>query len=146
MKEIELLGVLSCAAITAAFYFIRKRMFIYLLFCGAIIAGFAVAGSRNLDSSGIDEWLVILAGLCLYWLGLMSVRIMLVRSVSLNLLASFRDGRPGNTMEEDISGRLGDARKNRLVSSASGVYELTWFGLLIASSVTACYHILRIEK
>jgi hypothetical protein len=80
-----------------------------------------------------------------YWFGLTVVRIMLNRSVSLNLLANLRNGFSDNTVKEDIAGRLKDAQHYRLVTVVNNTYRLTWFGWIFASLITIAYYLFRIE-
>jgi len=84
-------------------------------------------------------------GLILYWFGLVIVRIMLTRSVSLHLLADFAQGKHSATVSEGIAGRLKDAMHFGLVTADQDRYSLTLFGKLIGTIVAISYILLRIK-
>ena len=88
----------------------------------------------------------MLCGLLLYWFGLLIVRVMLQRSVSLHLLLSYFQGRPAETIQEEVSGRFKDALFFRLVREDGSAFRLTLFGRFIATIVALFYAIVRIEK
>jgi hypothetical protein len=130
--------------ISAIFYVVRKRMILYLVLCGSAIAAFILMSSRYAGSP--SERVLIIYGLGLYSFGLTVVRVILNRSISLNLLASLRDGLSDNTVKEEITGRLKDAQHYRLVSVVNETYYLSWFGWIFALLITIAYHVFRIEK
>jgi hypothetical protein len=76
--------------------------------------------------------------------GLLFVRTMLARSVSLHLLAHI-DGLATDSFERDIDERVGDLRGFRLVRTIDGRNTLTAFGRLIAAVVAFCYSLLKID-
>jgi hypothetical protein len=145
MKELEIVGISCFLILSGIFYVVRKRMILYHFLCASAIAAFIFMSSRYVGASPSARVLLI-CGLGLYWFGLTVLRIILNRSVSLNLLASLRDGLPDNTVKEDIAGRLKDAQHYRLVSVANETYHLTWFGWIFALVITIAYSVLRIEK
>lgn len=145
MKELEIIGISCFLIISAIFYIVRKRMILYQVLCASAIAAFIFMSFHNVEASQSAR-ILMMTGLALYWFGLTVVRIMLNRSVSLNLLASLRDGLPDNSMKEDIAGRLKDAKQYRLIGIVNETYHLTWFGWIFAFLITIAYHLFRIEK
>ncbi len=146
INELEMIGISCFVVISAIFYVVRKRMILYHVLCASVIAAFVFVSSRYVAPSAGSPVVLLICGLGLYWFGLTVVRIMLNRSVSLNLLASLRDGLSDSTLKEDIAGRLKDAEHYRLVSVVNETYYLTRFGWIFALLITIAYHIFRIEK
>ncbi len=145
MNELEIIGISSLLIISAIFYVVRKRIILYQLLCASDIAAF-IFMSRRFVGVSPSERVLLICGLVLYWFGLTVVRIILNRSVSLNLLTSLRDGLSNNTVKEDIAGRLKDAQHYRLVSVVNKTYHLTWFGWIFALVITIAYSVFQIEK
>lgn len=144
MKELEVAGISCLLILSAIFYVVRKRMVLFQILCASTITIFIIISSRYVGSP--SERVLLICGLGLYWFGLIVLRIILNRSVSLNLLASLRDGLSDNTVKEDIAGRLKDAQHYHLVSVANETYRLTWFGWIFALVITLAYYVFRIEK
>lgn len=95
MSSLDLAGVGTFVLISIGFYFIGPRMIIFNMFCLAILAGLLMILHylRPHSSTFTGEAFVLFVGLLLYWFGLLAVRTMLERSVSLNLLKSYVAGR-----------------------------------------------------
>ena len=144
MKELEVIGISFLLILSAIFYVVRKRMVLFQVLCASTIIAFIFMSSRYVDSP--SERVLLICGLGLYWFGLTVLRIILNRSVSLNLLASIRDGLPDHPVKEDIAGRLKDAQHYRLVSVVNETYHLTWFGWIFAVVITIAYYVFRIDK
>jgi hypothetical protein len=144
MKELEIIAISFFLILTAIFYLIRKRMILYHVLCASAFVTFIFMTSHYATAS-LSERILLICGLGFYWFGLTVVRIMLNRSVSLNLLANLRNGLSDNTVKEDIAGRLRDAQHYRLVTMVSNTYRLTWFGWIFASLITIAYYLFRIE-
>lgn len=143
----ELLGAGCFAAMTLGFVLLRLRRNIFLsgfnLACvGVMVCYFWWAGWQP----NTGEWLVMTAGLFLYWFGLFAVRIMFLRSVSLNLLVSLSRGEAGSTIGEDIAKRLKDMQTYGMVRQDGENYSLKAFGGFMALWVMLLYSILRIER
>jgi hypothetical protein len=145
MKELEIIAISCLLILSGIFYVVRKRIILYHVLCASAVAAFIFMSSRYVGASP-NERILLICGLGLYWFGLTVFRIILNRSVSLNLLASLRDGLLDNTVKEDIAGRLKDAQHYRLVSVVNETYHLTWFGRILALVITIAYHVFRIEK
>jgi hypothetical protein len=143
MNQIEWIGALSFLVISLAFLLVRRRLFLYHLLCWAAIGA---CGAATRPQAATGEWLLMVIALVLYWFGMLTVRVMVTRSVSLSLLAGYRDGRPGETIREDIAGRLQDARRFYLVSVQGDRASLTWFGHIITWIVVTGYWLLRIKR
>lgn len=135
-------GLLTLAAIGVIFYFVRKIP-AYLGTAGCTVLIFAWATFPLLDRARPSEWIVLAAGLLLCVFGLLIVRVMLVRSVSLRLLRSIDEGQ-AERMNEDIGGRLADMRGFRLIETSGGHCSLTPFGRLVGGGIAALYTLFRI--
>ena len=143
----NVLGQYSAGAlllILLVFYFVRQVK-AYALLCLAVVVGFAVLTLPGLEGAQASEWIVATLGLLLGVFGLLIVRIMLIRSVSLRLLASIDTGR-AESMGEDIGGRLGDMRAFKLIQGGDDACQLTGFGRLIGGGVALFYTLFRIAK
>jgi xanthine/uracil permease len=146
IKDIEILGIICVLFISVFFYIVRKKLILYHVACALVVGIFVFYALRYVDPPPLEQFLLLTFGLGFYWFGLAIIRIMLSRSVSLNMLASFKSSLSGSTAEEDVAGRLKDARYYHLVSNQDKTYHLTWFGWIFATLTAIAYHIFRIEK
>jgi hypothetical protein len=111
---------------------------------GAIVCGFTAIAYPSLPAERVSEWFVITAGLLASIVGLSIARVMLIRSVSLQLLARI-DGAEADSFHDDICGRLNDLRAFHLVRRADSGNTLTPFGQMVGGIVAASYWALRIK-
>ena len=146
IKEIEIVGIICLLLISGFFYIVRKKLIFYHVACAIVLGVFIFYALRYVDPTPLVDFLLLTFGLAFYWFGLAIIRIMLSRSVSLNMLASFKKGLGGTTAEEDVAGRLRDAQHYHLVRHPDKIYKLTWCGWIFASLTAIAYHIFRIEK
>jgi hypothetical protein len=142
MATLEWYGLGAVALIALVFYFVRKIP-IYIALCGAICVGFVAMTAPAADFSRPSGWIVMTAGLLCASFGLLIVRVMLIRSISLNLLRNL-DNAAQSTFTEDLGGRLGDMRKFRLIEAKGAESVLTPFGRFVGGVVGVFYSILRI--
>jgi hypothetical protein len=110
-----------------------------------IVAACAALTVPLVEWSRPSEWILLIVGLFLCVFGLLIVRVMLIRSVSLHLLSNILAGKEGH-MAEDIGGRLGDMRAFGLIRTDEGVSQLTAFGRLISGIVAVFYLLFRIDR
>jgi hypothetical protein len=143
MTALDLSGIVALGFLGLAFWRVR-RVPAYLALAALVIGGFAVATSRS-RTAPLVTWVVMTAGLVGCAAGLLIVRVMLVRSVSLHLLGRL-DGARTDVFDEDIRGRLHDMRTFHLVRTADGVNTLTAFGRLVGGVVAASHSVLRIQS
>jgi hypothetical protein len=143
VTEMEWYGLGTVALIGLAFYAVR-RIQILLAASAVIVGAFTVVTYPSLPVERRLEWFVITAGLLGSTVGLLIVRIMLIRSVSLQLLARI-DGAEADSFQDDIRDRLNDLRAFHLVHNTEGGNTLTPFGQLVAGIVAASYWALRIK-
>jgi xanthine/uracil permease len=146
LKDIEIVGLVCLLLISVFFYIVRRKLILYHVACAIVVGAFILYAMQYFDPTPVDQFLLITFGLAFYWFGLAIIRIMLTRSVSLNMLASFQKGSGAATAEEDVAGRLNDAQHYYLVRTSDKTYHLTWFGWIFASLTAIAYHIFRIEK
>jgi hypothetical protein len=143
MTTLDWYGIGALSLIVVVFYFVRKIP-AYLAAAGAIVVGFVAVTCQSVDWPQASDWLVMTLGLLACIFGLLIVRVMLIRSVSLNLLRSI-EGATADRFGEDIGARLGDMRSFHLIETAEGRNSLTPFGRLVSGVVAAFYAILRIQ-
>jgi len=143
VTEMEWYGLGTVALIGLAFYALR-RLRVFVAASAAVVGAFTVITYPSLPVERRLEWFVIAAGLLASTVGLLIVRVMLIRSVSLQLLARI-DGAEADSFQEDIRDRLNDLRAFHLVRSTEAGNTLTPFGRLVAGFVAASYWALRIK-
>jgi hypothetical protein len=145
MNTFNTAGMATFFAITISFFVIRSRPIVFHLICALLIMAFVRWTGPNLTLDSVGEWFLVTIGLVLYWFGLVIVRVMLTRSVSLKMLSSF--DRPGQTANsgKGISARLNDARQFGLMTVEQEGRRLTLFGRFIATIVAFSYAMLRIK-
>ena len=135
----------ALAVVLAVFYLVRKIP-AYLALSVVVVGAFAAATLSRVDWGWPAEWLVMVVGLLLCVFGLLIVRVMLVRSVSLRLLARMDSGKIEGLVE-DLGARLGDMRAFGLISAApDGRSTLTAWGRTVSGIVAVLYSVVRIER
>lgn len=102
--------------------------------------------THGLATSSIADFYFILLGAELFWAGLLIVRIMLKRSVSLQLLIHEFTQSGNYSSSPWIAERLRDAIQWDLVSISTERYALTKKGKIIALLVGSLHLILRNEE
>jgi hypothetical protein len=136
-------AVFTLGFIFVIFYFIRTKI-LFLLACALVTLSFAAVTLKSADWARPSQWVVVNCGLQLCVFGLLIVRTMLIRSVSLRRLARIAADQPG-AMTEDIAHRLDDLRLLGLTASLDGKNSLTRLGRLIGAGVAALYTVTRIR-
>jgi hypothetical protein len=143
MTALTWYGIGALALIFMVFLFVR-RIPTYLALALAIAGGFTAATYASVDWHSPSEWIVMTAGLLACAFGLLIVRVMLVRSVSLQLLGRI-EGATQRSFGEDLGGRLHDMRAFRLIHTTDGRNVLTPFGRLVSNIVALFYSVFRIQ-
>ena len=143
MTAIDGYGALALLAIALVFWFIRTIP-AYLIAGAVIVALFGVITFGSLSWAEASNWLVMTGGLMLSVFGLLIVRVMLIRSVSLNLLGSMH-GQRKESFGEDIGARLGDMRKFGLIETTGKDNSLTAFGRFVGGVIALFYTVFRIK-
>jgi hypothetical protein len=144
MQFLNTWGAIAWIAITLSFCIARSYTILYHLLCATILIVFIKISAVSMDPQSIGAWLLTIAGLLLYWLGLTIVRIMLLRSVSLRMLSGYAEG-TSSSASEGIVSRLQDAKKFGLFVLQGDRYKLTSFGRLIGLIVAVSYSIFRVK-
>ena len=145
MNTFNMLGLATFLSITILFFLIRFYPIVFHVVCAILIGGFVHWTGRKLNMDSIGEWTLLTTGLVLYWFGLVIVRVMLTRSVSLRMLSGFDRQEQSVRSEEGIASRLQDATHFGLIVPSEKGYALTFFGRFIASIVAFSYLLLRIR-
>jgi len=144
MDALSWYGIAALAVLAPAFYFVRKIP-AYLALCVLLVAAFAAATWRSVNWAEPSAWIVTLVGLMLCAFGLLIVRVMLIRSVSLLLLAEIKAGLPGTT-DERLRDRPRDMRAFGLIRPSGERSVLTGFGSAIGALVAGLYALFGIAK
>src|SRR3982751_3676837 len=107
-------GAAGWLLITLGFFVARGRVALFSGVCATLIAALArlIWDLRAADGANV---VALLAGLALYSVGLLIIRAMLVRSVSLHLLATCHDPSSAEAFERQIRARVDEADRYRLV-------------------------------
>ena len=144
MRLLDFIALGGFAGISACFYLIRSELGV---FSGVCLAGIGMCGIAGWPSGSVDasQWSVTVLGLGLYWFGLLILRTMLRRSVSLNLLSSYADGQMQRDVGSDTRGRLRDAERHGLMRRDASEYRLTRFGNGVAAVVSLLYRATRLS-
>jgi hypothetical protein len=143
MTALNWYGAGALALILVVFRFVR-RITVYLALELAIVGAFAMATFPSVDWDRPSEWIVMTAGFLACIFGLLIVRVMLIRSVSLHLLGKIEAAIQGSFGEE-LGGRLCDMRAFRLIRTTEGSNALTLFGRLVGNFVALFYSVFRIQ-
>jgi hypothetical protein len=126
-------------------FYVVREIRAYLALSTIIVAVFGLATLRWVDAGTLPDWIVQVLALLLGSFGLLIVRVMLIRSVSLRLLAAI-DAGTQETIGTDIAGRMRDMRAFLLVrATPDGENALTPFGWLVSSVVAIFYRIFGLE-
>lgn len=134
-------AIFALGCIFVMFYFIRAKVS-FLLGCALVTMSFAALSLGSVAWGRPSQWLVANCGLQLFVFGLLIVRTMLVRSVSLRLLRQIAENQSGSITEE-ITHRLNDLRLFGLTTPVDGKNSLTHLGRLIGTVMAALYTLTR---
>jgi hypothetical protein len=134
LGALGLIGLVFCCV---------RRVPAYLALNAAVIALFASATFGS-NRERLLTWAVMTTGLAACSFGLLIVRVMLVRSVSLQLLNRI-EGTGTDVFDDDIRGRLNDMTSFHLVRHIEEDITLTTFGRFVSDIVAASYALFRIR-
>jgi hypothetical protein len=136
-------GLAALTALLLIFYYVRAVPAYVAL--GVVVAlGFGAATFGRVDWASPSEWIVMTVGLLAFAFGLLIVRVMLIRSVSLHLLRGMEGAAP-ESFGEDIGARLDDMRSFGLIQTTGGRTALTSFGWTVSGVVSVLYFTFRIK-
>ena len=135
---------LGAAALLGVVFYGARRVPIYGALCALVVGLFLYMTFDLVDWHQPGEWVILLAGLILCSFGLLIVRVMLIRSVSLQLLSRLAAGDPTGGVAEDIGGRLRDMEYFRLIRRGD-TNRLTAFGQFCSAVVVIFYTLFRIK-
>jgi hypothetical protein len=136
MSGVETIGLACWVAISIAFGVCRWNA----LFSTASIAaiGGFVFYCATTDGSDLVSCAVTTVGLTAYWIGLLFVRSMISRSISLDMLLARA---AGDTADFDalVAARLDETVKYKLASFDGRRFQLTAFGRVMAVCLGVAY-------
>ena len=131
--------------ITAIFAVTRSRRPLFVLLSLVSVFLFLFTTSKLPGWRSPAEVFLSIAGLLLYSFGLLIVRVMFVRSVSLKLLFRLSGNTRLESTQESIATRFDDFKRYRLIRDETEPFQLSGFGQKIAALVSICYSLLRIK-
>lgn len=143
MDTLDLYG-LGALALLGLIFTIVRRIPLYVAACLLLVGAFLWMTIPLVDWMRPGEWMVLTSGLLLCCFGLLIVRVMLIRSVSLQLLRRLAGGESGEGIREDIGGRLKDMEFFRLIRRGEE-NRLTAFGWFCSTVVVVFYALFRIK-
>ena len=145
MNTIDDIGALCWCLMSVVFVAAGARFALLNAGCAFLVAlvftvcAFDARGLRDANA------VALVVGLILYWVGLLFLRAMLDRSVSLHLLICCASNEEDPSIDERIAGRLDEAMRYRLVSPHAGMFTLTRSGAALSRMVASLYLMLRIH-
>ena len=142
MDLLDMYATAAFEAVGLVFVFIRR---IPYYAAGCILSFLLFAWfTRGWIAPRTGEWIVMAAGLLLFSFGLLIVRVMLIRSVSLQLLRTLASSSTSSAIGEDVGVRLQDMSYFRLIHLGEH-NRLTAFGRFCSTVVVIFYTIFRIK-
>jgi len=136
------LGIIEFTVLTLTFWVIGRR---FRVFCGVfvwLVLGFFVVTAQSGDSLVSADAILTLGGIVFYFFGLLIVRLVIDRSVSVHLLLNPDAATRIERMKEEINDRVSDISRYRLGSESGDALHLTAFGRLMAGVTAILYSIL----
>jgi hypothetical protein len=130
------LGLVSWLAVAASFYAF-KRAFWFSAASVVVIFAFVVASAGRQGMEAPDR-AAIAVGLTAWWLGLLLVRTMITRSISLTLLIAFANHANGD-IQESVARRLDEAAKYGLAVFDGRQYTLARLGRIVTACARVAY-------
>jgi hypothetical protein len=140
---LDVVGVMAFLLISMAFGSIRGGATRFMAACAVVIVASAIV-TRAARAEGPD-WGFLIAGLALYSFGLLVLRTMLRRSVSLRMLAACAGDRSVASVSQDVASRLGELSRYRLVRRSGPEYRLTAWGRSLTTLLRMVYAVVRLR-
>ena len=139
MDTVDLAGVLCWCLMSVAFVTTGSRVGIWNAACGVLIALTAIVCAS--DARGLEnaDAVALILGLSLYLIGLLILRAMLNRSVSLHMLVCYSRSKVDPAIDDRVADRLDEAARYRLVRADSGKYALSAAGVALDRIVAKLY-------
>lgn len=126
----DTLGIFSFLLISLCFFI--KKIWLYGIAILLILAISFLFGILISDFKSYTTNFFLVSSLAIYGFGLLLIRIMLHRSISLFLLLNYKSSRRRSDINEHLNRRLDDLLQYHLAVKKSTYYHLTPFGRLIS--------------
>jgi hypothetical protein len=141
MAIVNWIAILGAGIIIVGFFLARANLFAFALASlSAICLPVLLDGVFSLDLP-TNEKVVLVTALFLFATGLIFVRIILIRSVSLRLLVQQASESPTSTIEDDVAQRLEDAIRYRFARKEGPLYKLAVPGQITAATIAILYQL-----
>lgn len=145
LNDISTIGVMMFVLLSLVFWLAGHTIRLFVVaFIGLLISLFFL-GTYLGENHAADQ-ILIMAGFILYFGGLLIVRTILRRSVSLHLLLNLETGTPVEIMKSEINDRLGDMMKYKLAIEQNDMLHLTGWGQLVAGITTLFFKVFGLGK
>lgn len=138
MVSLAWFGLVGLVFITILFFALRSHHLWFAVLPPLLIACGALYATANRS-----EWTVTSVGLLLYWFGLIQFRLILTRSVSLQLLRSCETTGNVSGLERLIEQRLDDGVKHNLFTIEHSRFALTPKGRFFSELTSLLYALTR---
>lgn len=129
--------------ITVLFLCLGHKEKIFTLLCFITLSLSILLSVYFVNLASTSEIIIMLSGLCLYWFGLLGVRIIVKRSVSLHVLMHHDPHQLEVRLTNEISSRVHDITRYGLGSTQGTTIRLTHFGNIIAVATALIYICMR---
>ena len=146
MNTFGLAGIFCWCLMSLAFAGTGTRVRTFNFICAflvVLVLAVYISGARTIP--GVDA-IAVMTGFVLYWGGLLLLRVMLSRSVSLHMLVCYSRGQHEPTIDDHIAGRLDDALKYHLVVANADHYTLSRSGVVVDFFLTGLYQVVGARK
>jgi hypothetical protein len=138
---LDLIAGATWILVTVAFVVARSLVRPFIVFCAAMLALVLAACLSGAAADRGADSIAIVAGFVLYCFGLLILRVILNRSISLDLLVRSSRGQLEPMFADHLTRRLDDARKYRLVRTDAGVCTLSRRGIALERVLALAYRL-----
>lgn len=129
----NILIISAFVLISAAFLFLGYSIKRFTISCIVIILVYEILYHQIANHMLLwDEGILVLLGLSFYWFGLVVIRIIIERSISLHILLNPTED-PVRQIQKEINTRIFDITHYRLCKYKDNNFTLTHFGRFVSS-------------
>lgn len=138
-------GILSFLFIMVFFLTIGYSRKIFTLLCLFVILGYGLL-AWQVVSFQFAESVIVIMGLIFFWFGLLSIRNMPQRSISLRLLVNSNSKESIEQIRKEIKCRIDDIIRHKLGVLQNSTISLTLFGKIIGSFLVIIFTVFRTKN
>jgi hypothetical protein len=142
---LNVFGGLCWCLMTLAFLVTRSHVRVFCLICGLLLGSMGWMAVSSAGAGHRADATALMTGLVLYFAGLLIVRAMLIRSVSLQLLISHGLEQQDAAFDERVASRIEEAVRYGLVRPQDGRYALSGPGRVLAAVLAGLYRLANLS-